>query len=72
MGGVRRKGLDSGLGLSVVHRILDQHGGRISTVNRRDRGVRGVRVEILLPLSEAKMEKSQHVRLFSILFLSTD
>lgn len=39
----------TGLGLSVVHRILDQHGGKISTSNRRERGVR---VEILLPLSQ--------------------
>ena len=36
----------AGLGLSVVHRILDQHGGKISTANRSERGVR---VEILLP-----------------------
>lgn len=36
----------TGLGLSVVHRILDQHGGKITTVNRSERGVR---VEILLP-----------------------
>jgi len=36
----------AGLGLSVVHRILDQHGGKISITNRSDRGVR---VEILLP-----------------------
>ncbi|GAB6151294.1 hypothetical protein JCM17380_00440 [Desulfosporosinus burensis] len=41
---MKEKGI--GLGLSVVHRILDQHGGRITTVNRRDRGVQ---VEILLP-----------------------
>lgn len=38
----------TGLGLSVVHRILDQHGGKISATNRSKRGVR---VEILLPLS---------------------
>ena len=36
----------TGLGLSVVHSILVQHGGKISTTNRRDGGVR---VEILLP-----------------------
>ncbi|KJR46487.1 Two-component sensor PilS [Desulfosporosinus sp. I2] len=36
----------TGLGLSVVHSILDQHGGKISTTNRTDGGVR---VEILLP-----------------------
>ncbi|MHB8072925.1 two-component system sensor histidine kinase NtrB [Desulfosporosinus fructosivorans] len=36
----------TGLGLSVVHRILDQHGGKIVTTNR---GERGVRVEIQLP-----------------------
>ncbi|MDQ7093135.1 ATP-binding protein [Desulfosporosinus sp. PR] len=37
----------TGLGLSVVHRILDQHGGKITTANRSEGGVR---VEILLPL----------------------
>ncbi|MDA8222842.1 ATP-binding protein [Desulfosporosinus sp.] len=36
----------TGLGLSVVHRILDQHGGKITTLNLNERGVR---VEILLP-----------------------
>ncbi|SHI23969.1 two-component system sensor histidine kinase NtrB [Desulfosporosinus lacus] len=35
----------TGLGLSVVHRILDQHGGKITTLNLNERGVR---VEILL------------------------
>ncbi|MCB8814316.1 two-component system sensor histidine kinase NtrB [Desulfosporosinus shakirovi] len=38
----------TGLGLSVVHRILDHHGGKISIANRSEGGVR---VEILLPLS---------------------
>jgi len=38
----------AGLGLSVVHSILDQHGGRIVTANQRDRGVR---VEILFPFN---------------------
>jgi len=38
----------TGLGLSVVHRILDQHGGKIKITNRSERGVR---VEILLPFA---------------------
>lgn len=36
----------TGLGLAVVHRILDQHGGKIRTFNRPKRGVT---VKILLP-----------------------
>lgn len=38
----------TGLGLSVVHRILDLHGGKITIVNQ---SAGGVRVEILLPLA---------------------
>ncbi|MBP1759797.1 MAG: signal transduction histidine kinase [Firmicutes bacterium] len=37
----------TGLGLSVVHSIVDLHGGKISTTNRSERGVQ---VKILLPL----------------------
>lgn len=39
----------TGLGLSVVHRILDQHGGKITVLNQNGRGARAV---ILLPISE--------------------
>ncbi|EHQ87705.1 two-component system sensor histidine kinase NtrB [Desulfosporosinus youngiae] len=37
----------TGLGLSVVHRIIDLHGGKISIMNGSERGVQ---VKILLPL----------------------
>lgn len=45
----------TGLGLPIVHRIVDAHGGRVVVFNNRDceEGARGASVELRLPLRVA-------------------
>ena len=46
-------GAASGLGLAIVHRIIDAHGGRIVVRNKAARAARGTTVQLLLPGSPA-------------------
>lgn len=54
----------TGLGLPIVHRIVDAHAGRVVVLNNSDRepGARGATVELRLPLRAARASAEVVVR----------